>query len=79
MLCVKVPDVLLIGHVKITFVSSTIFNVSCIDCTLSNYVNVLKSDMSTTVVNQLALLLLLLLLTSPSLSSLFPVSISGTW
>ena len=47
---VKAPNLLLIGHVKITFVSSTVFNVSCIDCTLSNCVNVLKSGMSVVVV-----------------------------
>ena len=32
--CVKAPNLLLIGHVK-TFISSMIFNVSCIDWTLS--------------------------------------------
>lgn len=31
--CVKAPNLLLIGHVEITFVSSTVFNVSCVDCT----------------------------------------------
>jgi hypothetical protein len=30
--CVKAPNLLLIGHVKISF-SSMIFNLSCIDCT----------------------------------------------
>jgi hypothetical protein len=44
--CVKAPSHLLIGHVKITFASSMIFNVCYIDCTLSNCVSVLKSDMS---------------------------------
>ena len=48
--CVKAPNLLLIGHVKITFVSSTVFNVSCIDCTLSNCVSVLKIGMSSMVV-----------------------------
>ena len=42
----KAPDFLLIGHIKINFVSSTVFNVSCIDCTLSNCVSVLKPGMS---------------------------------
>ena len=37
----KAPDFLLIGHIKINFVSSTVFNVSCIDCTLSNCVSML--------------------------------------
>lgn len=29
--CVKAPNLLLIGHVKITFFSSAIFNISCIE------------------------------------------------
>ena len=37
---VSARNLFLIGHVKIPFVSSTVFNVSCIDCTLSNSVNV---------------------------------------
>ena len=64
--CVKAPNLLLIGHVKITFVSSTVFNVSCIDCTLSNCVSVLKTGMSVMVVYQPAFVLL-------------PVSITGPW
>ena len=56
--CVKTPNLLLVGHVKITFVSSTVFNVSCIACTLSNCVNVLKSDKSVMVVYQSAFVLL---------------------
>ena len=63
--CVKAPN-LLIGHVKITFVSSTVFNVSCIDCTLSNCVCVLKTGMSVMVVYQPAFVLL-------------PVNITGPW
>ena len=55
--CVKAPN-LLIGNVKITFVSSTVFNVSCIDCTLSNCVSVLKTGMSVMVVYQPAFVLL---------------------
>ena len=47
--CVKALN-LLIGNVKITFVSSTVFNVSCINCTLSNCVSVLKTGISVTVV-----------------------------
>ena len=62
----KAPNVLLTGHVKITFVSSTVFKVSCIDCTLSNCVSVLKPGMSVMVVYQSALVLL-------------PVSITGPW
>ena len=64
--CVKAPNLLLIGHVKITFVSSTVFNVSCIDCTLSNCVSVLKTGMSVMVVYQPAFVLL-------------PVNITGPW
>ena len=60
----KAPDFLLIGHIKINFVSSTVFNVSCIDCTLSNCVSVLKPGMSVMVVYQPAFVLL-------------PVNISG--
>ena len=56
----------LIGHIKITFVSSTVFNVSCIDCTLSNCVSVLKPGMSVMVVYQPAFVLL-------------PVNITGPW
>ena len=56
----------LIGHIKITFVSSTVFNVSCIDCILSICVSVLKSDMPVMVIYQLAFVLL-------------PVSITGSW
>ena len=52
---IKATNLLLIGHVKITFVSSTVFNVSCIDCTLSNYVSVLKLGMSVMVIYQPAL------------------------
>jgi hypothetical protein len=33
---IKAPNRLLIGHVKSIFVSSTVFNVSCTDCTLSS-------------------------------------------
>ena len=44
--CVKTPNLLFIGHVKVTFVSSTIFNVSYIDCTLSSVVTVLKSGIN---------------------------------
>ena len=64
--CVKALDLLLTGHVKITFVSSTVFNVSCIDCILSNCVNVLKFDMPIMVVYQPAFVLL-------------PVCITGLW
>jgi hypothetical protein len=53
-------------HVKITFVSSTIVNVNCIDCTLSNCVSVLKTGMPVMVVYQPAFVLL-------------PVSITGHW
>ena len=63
---VKAPNLLLIGHVKITFVSSTVFNVSCIDCQFSSSVSVLKPGMSLLVVYQLAFVLL-------------PVSITGLW
>ena len=56
--CVKAPNLSLIGHVKITFVSSTVFKVSCIDCTLSNCVSVLKPGMSVMVVYQPAFVLL---------------------
>ena len=45
----------LIGHIKITFVSSTVFNVSCIDHTFSNCVNGLKPGMSVMMVYQPAL------------------------
>ena len=62
----KTPGLLLIGHVKITFVSSTVFNVSCIDCILSNSVNVLKPGMSVVVAYQPAFVLL-------------PASIIGAW
>ena len=55
---VHVSYLLLIGHAKITFVSSTEFNVSCIDCTLSNCVRVLKPGMSVMVVYQSAFVLL---------------------
>ena len=48
--CVKAPNLLLIGHVKITFVPSTVFNVSCIDSTLSTCANVLKTGMPVMVV-----------------------------
>lgn len=41
--CVKTPNLLLIGHVKITFIYSIVLNVSC---TLSNCVSVLKPGMS---------------------------------
>ena len=51
---VRAPNFLLIGHVKIT--SSTVFNVSCADCTLSNCVDVLKCGMSVMVVYQPTLL-----------------------
>lgn len=44
--CVKASNLLLIGNVKITFVSSTVFNVSCIDGALSNCISVLKTGMS---------------------------------
>ena len=54
----KPPIFLLIGNVKITFVSSTVFNVSCIDCTLSNCVCVLKTGMSVMVIYQPAFVLL---------------------
>ena len=33
---VKAPNLLLTGHVQIIFISSMIFDVSCIDCTLSS-------------------------------------------
>lgn len=64
--CAKAPHLLLIGHVKITFVYSTIFNVNCIDCTLSNCVSVLKSGM------------LFMVVYWPACVSL-PVSIRGPW
>ena len=56
--CVKAPNLLLIGHVKITFVSSTVFNTSYVDCTLSNCVSVLRPDMSVIVVYQPVYILL---------------------
>lgn len=64
--CVKPPNLLLIGHVKITFVSSTVFNVSYIDCTFSNCVSMLKHGMFVMVGHQPAFVLL-------------PVSIAGPW
>ena len=51
-------NLLLICHVKITFVSSTVFNVNCIDCILSNCISVLKSGMSAMMVYQPAFVLL---------------------
>jgi hypothetical protein len=48
--CVKAPNLLLTGHVNITFVSFTVFNISCVDRTLSNCISVLKSGMSVMVV-----------------------------
>ena len=65
--CFKTPNLLLIGHVKITFVSSMVDKVSCIDCTVSSCVSVLKSGMSVMVVYQSTFVLLL------------PVSITGPW
>ena len=62
---VKTPNLLLVGHVKITFVSSTVFNVSCIACTLSNCVNVLKSGMSVMVVYQPVFVFLPVIITGP--------------
>ena len=53
-------------HVKITYIFSTVFNVTCTDCILSNCVSVLKSDMPIIVGYQLAFVLL-------------PVSIRGPW
>lgn len=44
--CVEVPDLLLIGRVKITFVSLMAFNVNCVNYTLSNCVSALISGMS---------------------------------
>lgn len=61
--CIKTPNLLLIGHVKITFVSSTVFSVSHIDCILSNFANVLKSDMSVMMIYQPAFVLLLVSIT----------------
>jgi hypothetical protein len=57
--CVKAPNLLFIGHVKITFVSSMVDKVSCIDCTVSSCVSVLKSGMSVIVVYQPTFVLLL--------------------
>ena len=51
---VKAPNLLLVSHVKISF-SSMVFNLSCIDCTLSNCVNVLKPGMFAMMVYQSAL------------------------
>jgi len=62
----KAPNRLLIGHVKFTFVSSKVLNVSCIHCTLSNCVSVWKSGRSFMVVYQPAFVLL-------------PMSITGPW
>jgi hypothetical protein len=45
---------------------STVFNLSCIDCTLSNCVNVLKPGMSVIVFYQPVFVLL-------------PVNITGSW
>jgi hypothetical protein len=44
---------------------SMVFNVSCIDCSLSNCVSKLKSSMSVMVVKQLAFVLLLLSIVIP--------------
>lgn len=54
--CIKVPNLLLIGHVENTFAFSPIFNLIFIDCSLSNCVNVLKSGVSVMVVNHPAFL-----------------------
>ena len=62
---VKVPNILLIGYVKITFVSSMVFEVSCIDCKLSNCVSVLKTGMSVMVIYQPAFVLLPVSITRP--------------
>ena len=64
----KAPDFLLIGHIKINFVSSTVFNVSCIDCTLSNCVSVLKTGLSVMEVYQSAFVLLPMSITGPRYS-----------
>ena len=58
---VKTPNRLLICLVKITFVSSTVFDVSCIDCTLYHFVRVLKYGVSVMVVYQSAFVLLWIL------------------
>ena len=63
---VKAPNLLLIGHVKITFDSFRVFNVSLIDCTFSSCVSVLKTGMSVMVLNQSDFVLL-------------PVSITILW
>lgn len=62
---VKAPNLLLTGHVKIILVSSMVFNVSCMDYTFSNGVNVLKSGVSVMVVYQPAFVLLPVSITRP--------------
>jgi hypothetical protein len=63
--CVKSPNLLLIDHVKITFVSPSVFNVSCIDCILSNCVNALKYGMPVIVACQSAFIILSMSITGP--------------
>lgn len=55
--CIKAPNLLLFVNVEIIF-SSMVVNLSCIDWTLSNCVNVLKPDISLMVVYRLAFVLL---------------------
>jgi hypothetical protein len=66
--CVKASNLLLIGYVKITFVSSMVFNVHCIDCTLSSCISVLKSGVSVRVVCQPDFVILSMHMTGPCYS-----------
>ena len=63
---VKAPNIFLIGHFKTTFVSSTVFNESCINCIFSNSISALKPGMTVMVFYQPAFVLL-------------PVSIRELW
>ena len=62
---VKAPNIFLIGHFKTTFVSSTVFNESCIDCIFSSNISALKLGMPVMVFYQPTFVLL-------------PVSITGS-